>query len=155
MHRVENVIEVAAPLRAVYGQWTRFEDFPRFMSAIVDVRQFDDTHVRWEAEVLGHAKTWEAEITEQVPDERISWKSSAGCFNAGTLRFEAIGAHRTRVRLTMAFELEGWLLAMFEVTGLISSQIVAAMVQFKEFVESRGRSTDAWHHVQDMHVLRY
>src|SRR5688572_10541227 len=99
MERIEKINEVDAPLRAVYNQWTQFEEFPRFMEGVREVRQIDDTHVRWHAEVWGKDKEWDAEITEQEPDKRISWKSISGAESAGTVRFQALDADRTQVRL--------------------------------------------------------
>ena len=107
MQRIEKTVEVNCPVRTVYNQWTQFEDFPKFMAGVKEVRQIDDTHLRWHAEVWGKDEAWDAEITEQTPDERISWKSTAGAQNAGTVRFESLGPDRTRVRLAMAYEPEG------------------------------------------------
>ena len=102
MERVEKSVEVDQPVSTVYNQWTQFEDFPFFMSGVKEVRQLDDTHIHWRAEVWGKEKEWEAEITEQEPDRRISWKSVSGAPNAGTVRFEPLAEDRTLVRLVMA-----------------------------------------------------
>jgi uncharacterized membrane protein len=67
MERIEKTIEVKCPVRVVYNQWTQFEEFPEFMAGVKEVRQIDDTHVHWHAEVWGKDKEWDAEITEQVP----------------------------------------------------------------------------------------
>ena len=64
METVEKSIEVHVPVSIAYNQWTQFEDFPRFMEGIKEVRQFDDTHLHWRAEVGGKEKEWDAEITE-------------------------------------------------------------------------------------------
>ena len=92
MERIEKSIEVAAPVRAAYNQWTQFEEFPRFMAGVKEVRQLDDTHVHWHAEIWGKDKEWDAEITEQVPDQVIAWRSRSGAPNAGTVRFEPVDA---------------------------------------------------------------
>ena len=87
-----------APVRAVYNQWTQFEEFPRFMAGVKEVRQLDDTHVHWHAEIWGKDKEWDAEITEQVPDQVIAWRSTSGAPNAGAVRFEPVSHDRTRVQ---------------------------------------------------------
>ena len=78
MERIEKTIEVDRPVRTVYNQWTQFEEFPRFMDGVKEVKQLDDTHVHWHAEIFGKDKEWDAEITEQVPDQKIGWKSISG-----------------------------------------------------------------------------
>src|SRR4051812_49989174 len=107
MERIEKSVEVKAPVQAVYNQWTQFEEFPRFMAGVKEVTQLDDTHLHWHAEIWGKDKEWDAEITEQVPDQRISWRSTSGAQNAGTVRFEPLDADRTRIHLAMAYEPEG------------------------------------------------
>ena len=83
MERIEKTIDVDAPVRAVYNQWTQFEEFPRFMAGVKEVRQLDDTHVHWHAEIWGKDKEWDAEITEQEPDKRISGRASPGATERG------------------------------------------------------------------------
>src|SRR5262245_10569937 len=100
MERIEKSIDVACPVRTVYNQWTQFEEFPRFMEGVKEVKQLDDTHVRWYAEVWGRYEEWESEITEQVPDQVIAWRSISGARNAGTVRFQPVSNDRTRVSLT-------------------------------------------------------
>ena len=99
MPRVDTSIQIDAPRSTVYNQWTQFEEFPRFMEGVKEVRQLDDSHVHWHAEVWGKDKESDAEITEQEPDKRISWKSVSGAESAGTVRFEPLGATSTQVRL--------------------------------------------------------
>lgn len=75
---IEESIEVNVPVSTVYNQWTQFEDFPKFMKGVLEVRQLDDTHLHWRAEVAGKEEEWDAEITEQIPDKRIAWRSTSG-----------------------------------------------------------------------------
>jgi uncharacterized membrane protein len=144
MERIEKTIEVDCPVRAVYNQWTQFEDFPRFMAGVKEVRQLDDTHVHWHAEIWGKDKEWDAEITEQEPDTRISWKSVSGTPNAGTVRFEPLGADRTRVRLTMSYEPEGAIENVGDAMGAVSGRVQTTVEEFKKFIEARGRETGGW-----------
>jgi uncharacterized membrane protein len=144
MEHVEKVVEVDQPLRTVYNQWTQFEDFPHFMEGVKEVRQLDDTHLHWRAEVWGKEKEWDAEITEQDPDSRISWKSTSGAPNAGTVRFEPLGPDRTRVRLVMAYEPEDAIENVGDALGIFSARVQSTVEDFKKFIESRGRETGAW-----------
>ena len=144
MEQVEKTVEVNCPIRTVYNQWTQFEDFPRFMAGVKEVRQLDDTHVHWRAEIWGKDKEWDAEITEQEPDKRISWKSISGALNAGTVRFEPLGADRTRVRLVMAYEPEGTIENIGDAMGLVNARVQNTVEDFKKFIESRGQETGAW-----------
>jgi len=145
MQRVEKVIDVNAPVRAVYNQWTQFEEFPRFMPGVKAVRQIDDTHVRWIARFWGGIdEEWDAEITEQEPDKRISWKSTSGATNAGTIRFEPIDPEHTRVRLIMAYDPEGFVEHAGDMLGVMETRVQQAVSGFKEFIETRGAETGAW-----------
>jgi uncharacterized membrane protein len=144
MEQVEKIVEVNCPIRTVYNQWTQFEEFPRFMAGVKEVRQLDDTHVHWHAEIWGKDKEWDAEITEQEPDKRISWKSISGAPNAGTVRFEPLGTDRTRVRLVMAYEPEGAVEKSGDALGIFSQRVESTVKDFKEYIESRGGETGAW-----------
>jgi uncharacterized membrane protein len=144
MRRVEATIEVDQPVSAVYNQWTQFEEFPKFMAGVRNVRQIDDTHLHWQAEVFGKDEEWDAEITEQEPDKRISWKSISGPPNAGTVRFEPIGENRTRVRLVMSYAPDGAVETAGSALGAVNAQLRTSVQQFKSFIESRGRETGAW-----------
>jgi uncharacterized membrane protein len=144
VERIEKTIEVDAPLRAVYNQWTQFEEFPRFMEGVKEVEQLDDSHVRWHAEIWGRDKVWDAEITEQEPDKRISWKSVSGAHNAGTVRFHPIDVDRTEVRLAMAYEPEGALEKAGDAVGILGRRVETTLEQFRKFIEARGRETGGW-----------
>jgi uncharacterized membrane protein len=144
MERIEKSIEVNCPVRTVYNQWTQFEDFPRFMAGVKEVRQLDDTHVHWCAQIWGKDKEWDAEITEQEPDTRISWKSVSGASNAGTVRFESLSPERTRVRLVMSYQPEGALENAGDAMGVVNGQVQRTVEEFKKFIEERSRETGAW-----------
>ena len=145
MERIEKSVEVKAPVNAVYNQWTQFEEFPRFMAGVKEVKQLDDTHVHWHAEIWGKDKEWDAEITEQVPDQRISWRSISGdAPNAGSVRFEPVGPDRTRVNLTMEYEPQGVIENVGDKLGVMSARVQNTVEDFKKFIEQRGQETGGW-----------
>jgi uncharacterized membrane protein len=145
MERIEKTVEVDCPIRTVYNQWTQFKEFPRFMDGVKEVRQLDDTHVHWHAEIWGKDKEWIAEITEQVPDDHIGWKSISGDSPyAGVVRFEPLSRTRTRVRLVMAYEPRGAAENVGDALGLMGSRVQKSVEQFKAYIESRGREDGEW-----------
>src|SRR5688572_31285106 len=97
MDHVEKSIEVDVPVNTAYNQWTQFEEFPRFMQGVEEVKQLDDKRLRWRAEIGGKVVEWDAEIFEQIPDQRIAWRSRTGELNSGMVNFEPLGPNRTRV----------------------------------------------------------
>jgi uncharacterized membrane protein len=144
MSMIEEAIEVDCPVRTVYNQWTQFEEFPRFMEGVEEVKQLDDTHLHWKGEVAGKTKDWDARITEQIPDERIAWTSEGGAHNAGVVTFHKLSDEKTRVMLQLKFEPEGAVEKVGDALGAVKHRAKADMKRFKEYIESRGRETGAW-----------
>src|ERR1044071_9029143 len=105
MPKVQDSIEVQAPVRQAYNQWTQFEEFPKFMEGIQSVQQLDDTHVQWVAEIAGKSSQWTTEITEQQPDKKVAWRTIDGeVKNDGAVSFEEIAGGQTRVNVEMDVE---------------------------------------------------
>ena len=144
MPTIEDSIEVNVPVTTAYNQWTQFEEFPRFMEAVEEVRQLDDTHLRWAAEIAGKRQEWEAEITEQRPDERVAWRSTSGTHNAGVVSFEPVDGSRTRVTVQMEYETEGLAERAGGALGVPERQVKQDLERFKELIEGRGAETGAW-----------
>jgi uncharacterized membrane protein len=131
-------------VRTAYDQWTQFEEFPRFMDGVESVRQIDDTHLHWVAEVTGQRREWDAEITEQHPDERIAWTSTSGQRNAGVVTFHRLSDDRTKVMLQIDHDPDGLLDKAGDAIGLVSRQAKGDLTRFKELVEERGSATGGW-----------
>ena len=144
MARVEKDIIVDVPVRTAYNQWTQFEEFPRFMQGVHEVRQVDDTHLHWRALIGGKEEEWDAEIREQVPDEKIIWRSTSGAENAGMVKFDPLGDDRTRVHLEMSYEPQGAIEATGDLLGMVSGRVERDLERFKKFIEHRGVETGAW-----------
>jgi uncharacterized membrane protein len=144
MSTVEKSVDVNVPVSTAYNQWTQFEDFPRFMEGVKSVTQTDDTHLHWVAEVGGKEKEWDAEITEQTPDQRVAWNSTSGARNAGVVTFHRLDDNTTRVTLQMDVDPEGIVENVGDFFGVLDGRVEGDMERFKEFVESRGTETGAW-----------
>ena len=136
---------VRVPVHAAYDQWTQFEEFPTFMSDIEEVRQVDDTHLHWRARVAGKAREWDARIDDQEPDRKISWHSTSGARNDGTVLFEPVDPNSTRVKVEMAFEPDSMSERLGSAIGLPSRRVKADLERFRELIEKRGgEPTGAW-----------
>jgi len=144
MSTIEQSIEVNVPVRTAYNQWTQFEDFPHFMEGIEKVNQIDDVNLHWVAEILGQHREWDAKITEQIPDERVSWTNTDGATNAGVVTFHRIDDNTTRVMLQMEFDPEGFGEKSADALGLVKTRVKGDLERFKKFIEERGTETGAW-----------
>lgn len=144
MNTVEKSITVNVPVSTAYNQWTQFEEFPRFMQGIESVRQEGDTHTYWKANIAGKDVEWEADIIEQTPDTRVSWRSTTGSPNAGTVSFQPEGADSTRVTLRLEYEPQGFFENLGSALGFVDSRVEGDLERFKEFIEQRGSETGAW-----------
>lgn len=144
MPRVQESIVVEAPLRAVYNQWTQFESYPQFMDGVQEVTQLDDRRLRWKASIGGRDAEWEAEIQEQVPDEKIIWRSTEGDTNAGLVSFTEVEPMRTEVHLEMSYEPEGLVENVGDALGLVERRVKGDLERFRDFIEERGRETGGW-----------
>jgi uncharacterized membrane protein len=141
---IEQSIEVAVPIRTAYDQWTQFEEFPSFMEGVEEVRQLDDTHIHWRVEIAGAEREWDAEITEQRPEERVAWRSTAGLTNAGVVTFHKLDDGHTKVMLQQDVESSGFAERAAEVLGLIERRAKGDLERFRDLIERRGTATGGW-----------
>ena len=144
MATIEESIEVKVPIRTAYDQWTQFEEFPRFMAGVESVRQLDDTHLHWVADIGGVKREWDAEITEQHPDERVAWRATDGAENAGVVTFHHIDPTTTKVMLQLDFDPEGIVEQAGDKLGFVERRAEGDLARFKDFIEARGSETGAW-----------
>lgn len=144
MAQVEKSIEVEVPVRTAYDQWTQFEEFPRFMDGVLEVRQLDDKRLHWRAKVAGKEEEWDAEIVEQTPDRVVSWRSTTGAENSGAITFTPIDANRTRISANIGYDPEGLVETVGDKLGFMDRRVDGDLKRFKDFIEQRGVETGAW-----------
>jgi uncharacterized membrane protein len=144
MATIEQSIEVDVPLASTYNQWTQFEEFPQFMDGVKEVRQLDDTHLHWVAEFGGRRHEWDAEVTEQRPDERVAWRNVDGKDNAGVVTFHRLDDTHTRLMVQMDYLPEGVVERVGDAIGVPERRVQADLQRFKEMIESRGIETGGW-----------
>ena len=89
-------VTVDAPVHQVYGMFTHFNDFPKFMSFVNEVTYYNDQRSHWVAEVAGRHE-WDAVNENWVEDQQVGWHSTHGLENFGRVTFQPMGAQQTRV----------------------------------------------------------
>jgi ribosome-associated toxin RatA of RatAB toxin-antitoxin module len=144
MATVQESIDVDVPVTKAYNQWTQFEDFPHFMSGVDAVRQLDDTTVHFETSIAGVKREYDAQITEQEPDQRVSWESLNEPRNAGTVWFESLGPEQTKVNVELTWEPDSAVENVGAALGLDSRQVASDLKKFKKYIESQDSETGAW-----------
>jgi len=90
---VDKTIEVDADVREVYDAWTAYADYPEFMETIEVVTVTPEDQLHWVAVIEGDPCEWDADVVEQVPDEKVSWRACDGR-ETGEVRFEKLPATR-------------------------------------------------------------
>lgn len=147
--KLTNIVEdvdIGAPVDVVYDQWTQFADFPRFMKKVEHVEQVSDTELRWKAQVFWSHRGWDASIVDQVPGERVVWRSEAKKGHVdGAVTFHELAPDLTRVMVVLEYHPQG----LFERTGnLWRAQGRRVRLELKHF--RRQVMTDSVLHPDDI-----
>jgi hypothetical protein len=134
--KLTNIVEsldVGVPIRLAYNQWTQYSDFPKFTKKVenVDHNKKEETKTNWKAQIWWSHRTWEATVIDQVPDDRIIWRSKGQKGHVdGAVTFHELAPNLTRVLLVMEYHPQG----LFERTGnLWRAQGRRARLEFKHF----------------------
>lgn len=145
MAKIVADVDVDVPVRVAYNQWTQFEDFPKFLDFVESITQSDDTHTHWKVKIGGAEREFDAEVTEQHPDERVAWKSVGGDENqAGVVTFHRLSDTSTRVTVQLDWEPSGFVERAGATLGVDDHAVKKDLKKFKEFIESRGNATGGW-----------
>lgn len=145
MPQIIETIDVNVPVTVAYNQWTQFETFPHFLDEVVSISQIDDTHNHWVVNVGGAEREFDAEITEQHPDERVAWRSVGGeTEHAGVVTFHKLDENTTRVTAQIDWDPQGLLEKLGSLVGAGSHAVKKDLDNFKKFIEGRGGETGAW-----------
>jgi uncharacterized membrane protein len=144
MSTIHKTVEVAVPVSTAYNQWTQFESFPQFMDGVEQIVQVDEKRTHWKTRIAGVEREFDAEITEQHPDERIAWHTLEGPRQAGVVTFHRLGEGKSMVTLQMDFEPDGAAENVGDKLGIVERRVAADLDRFKRFIESRGVESGGW-----------
>ena len=144
MASITKSIDVNVPVRTAYNQWTQFEEFPRFMEGVEEIRQLDQTHTHWKTKIGGVEREFDAEITEQHPDERVAWTSLTGPTQAGVVTFHRLNDDQSRVTVQLDWEPDGATEKAGSALNVDDHRVKGDLDRFKEYIESHGAESGGW-----------
>lgn len=145
MPQVIETVDVNVPISTAYNQWTQFEEFPHFLTYVESITQVTPTLTEWKVKVGTVEKEFEANITEQHPDERVAWNSTGGeVDHAGVVTFHKLSDNETRVTVQLDWTAEGLLEKLGAAIGVDNHAIKKDLANFKEYIEARGAEDGAW-----------
>jgi uncharacterized membrane protein len=107
-------LDLPVPRAVAYKAWTQFEEFPSFMKKVENVEQQDDQTVEWKAQIFWSHRSWTAEIVDQVPNQRVVWRSKGEKGHVdGAITFHELTPDLTRMMVNLEYYPQG----LFERTG--------------------------------------
>jgi uncharacterized membrane protein len=141
---VEESVDVGVDVETVYDQFTQFEEWPKFMHRVERIEQRDEATLMWHENIWGVRRSWEAEITDQAPCERIAWRSKGGTQTIGVVTFHRLSDNLTRILMTVDFQPKGLFEKTASGTRISRRAIKSDLMRFKAFIELRDEATGEW-----------
>lgn len=142
-NKVNKAITINRPVEELYQFWRNFENLPRVMGHLVTVRNLGGTRSHWVAKApLGQTVEWDAEVTEDVPNRRIAWRSIDGVtvYNEGSVEFApATGNRGTVLRVQISYDPPGGKLGatVAKLAGEApDKQVPVDLMRFKQWLEA-------------------
>ena len=135
MKVINKSLEVGIPTATAFSEWTRFEDLPRFLPGVAEVRCSGDDYLYWVAEVGGLERVWELEIAERVAGERLAWRTVRGPRTWGCVSFDEVSPTRCRIRVEMSYDPQGFLGLVGDYFGLADRWVARSLETFRQLME--------------------
>lgn len=141
---IKEAQDVAVPRRVAYDQWTQLEDLPDILKAVKAVEQNDAVDSHWTVKIGPSTREWDAEITEQVPDSHIAWRSSGGAQHFGVVSFHELDRALSRVQLEMEYHPTGLVEKVGNLFLAARKRSRRELRLFKHHMENEREATGSW-----------
>ena len=132
---IQRWTDVAVPVEKAYRAWTQFEEFPKFMHRVLEVKQEERDKIHWREKIWFSTREWDGEITERRTNDRIAWKSVSGTHHSGVVSFHKLDSNLTRVLVTVDFVPQGVIEKMASGLRFAKRAVEADLARFKAYVE--------------------
>jgi uncharacterized membrane protein len=141
---VQQSVDIALPVEAVYNRWTQFEEWPSFMHRVKRVTQEDRSNVSFAVKIWGRTREFSAEIVTQRPDDCVKWHVTEGITHTGVVFFRELAPGLTRVELSFDVEPGGLIEKFARGARHIKRAARGDLHRFKAYVEMQEEETGAW-----------
>src|SRR3954452_23839488 len=98
---IQRWTDVAVPVEKAFKAWTQFEEFPKFMHRVLEVKEEEDNKIHWREKIWFSTREWDGEITDQRKNDRIAWKSVSGTQHSGVISFHKVDDKLTHVMVDL------------------------------------------------------
>jgi len=132
---IQRWTDVALPIDQVYEEFTKFDQFPRFMHRVLSIEQKGRDKISWSEKIWFSSRQWEGRVTEKRKNDRIVWKTNSGMEHKGIVSFHKISDNLTRVMVDMEFEPNGMMEKMASGLRFVKRAVQADLARFKTYVE--------------------
>lgn len=141
--RLEKSVQIGRPVDEVFNSWSDLSRLPYYSPMIESVRRYGDRS-HWSVNINGKRFEWDAELTQIIPNEAISWKSVSGAKHSGRITFSPIGNDTlAHVQMNYVPPLKMLRPLLSPLSGQIEGHIEQALRDFKAALEEKGQGESA------------
>jgi len=135
MSTVRESIEVAVPARVAYEGLSHFENYPQFMSGMINMTPLTDTTAHMVLDLAGNRAEFDACITESRPGEFLCWEAMDGPQVSETMRLEAVDDTHTRIVAELQLDAQQLMPSEKHAGEILNRRLKADLNGFKRFLE--------------------
>jgi len=137
---IQRWTDVAVPVNKAYEAWTQWEEWPKFMHRVLEVKPAEDDDeggdkIHCSEKIWFWTREWDGEITDQRKNDRIAWKTDGGMQHSGVVSFHKLDDNLTRVMVDMDFLPTGVVEKMASGMRFVKRAVQADLARFKAYVE--------------------
>ncbi|MFJ9074661.1 SRPBCC family protein [Streptomyces sp. NPDC102278] len=133
-------VDIKAPVSVSWALWKDVERWPSFLSHVKHVERVDSRTFVWQVSLPGADKSFVAELTEVIPQERIAWRTTEGVHHAGVVTFHRLSETESRVTLQIEYDPKGFVEHLGALTNLDSTLANYDLGEFQRMAEQRART---------------
>lgn len=136
--RIEKSIQIGKPVEEVFSAWANFARLPHMIDSVEEVQQHG-TRSFWAMEINGKRMEWQAELTQNIPNQSLGWKSVSGPKHTGRINFSPLGGD-TEVHVVMNYQPAVWARVLSgPMANDIEAYVEEALRDFKASLEGKGQ----------------